>query len=733
MTKTRCCVRLLPFFAAATLYAQAPLLPPLLTPTDRAGAVAVRPDPTVVRARNVQVNLALLTPQNNRISIPLFDGPPAIFVKQRQWPAGPRGVAMHGIVEGEAGSRVVLVMVGAAVEGKITRANGAVFQLRFLGNGVHQLRQLDQSKFPEGQDMVPVPIGGNAADAAKAALVCNDPANEISTMVLYTAAAKAGAGGPDGIEATIYLAVEEANQAYINSGVSHRLRISHIREYAYAESGAFLTDLNSLKLGSGVFSTVPGLRDTYAADLVLLIEEQGDNCGLAFFNSTTGGSAFAPHAFGVVRRDCATGNYSFAHEVGHLMGARHNKEADSGTVPYPQAHGYIHLTPPPAFRDIMGVAATCGNCPRLQFFSNLNLLINNNPTGNAAYANLAAVFNTLAPSVANFRCQLPTVSGVWMKDTWADTGAEPNPNTAGEDMWKSPYIWNRTAQDVTKTKQHEHQNPEAGAPNWVYAKLHNNGSAPAAGQLQFYIAKASSGFTWTGNWTQIGAVPVTVPANGVAIAEAPWTPPAVTNGDSHYCMIARWVSSGDPMHTPETADINYNTVQNNNIVWRNMNIVDLMPDKPVDVSFLFRNISREPVVSALVIKVPRDEAARSFLRNGQVSIVMGAKLMAAWMASGGRGSGFIRNGDRLVANGEAVVLDGIAAPPGLEDRVSVRFAAGLRTPQGKYNVDFAQQSVAAGRRVNVGGVSYEVRVGMTRMTPLPSPGNSTNLQQLKQN
>ena len=55
--------------------------------------------------------------------------------------------------------------------------------------------------------------------------------------------------------------------------------------------------------------------------------------------------------------------------------------------------------------------------------------------------------STTARTVANLRCGLETPGNVWMKDTWDDTGAEPDPTQDNEVMWKSPYIWVRNAQD----------------------------------------------------------------------------------------------------------------------------------------------------------------------------------------------------------------------------------------------------------------------------------------------
>ena len=84
----------------------------------------------------------------------------------------------------------------------------------------------------------------------------------------------------------------------------------------------------------------------------------------------------------------------------------------------------------------------------------------------------------------------------------------PDPATAGEGMWLSPYIWVRSAQDTGLVHQHEHENPITGQPNWLYAKMHNGGSTDATGTLEFYFANASVSLNWPTAWTLLGSVPV---------------------------------------------------------------------------------------------------------------------------------------------------------------------------------------------------------------------------------
>src|SRR5262249_22892410 len=226
------------------------------------------------------------------------------------------------------------------------------------------------------------------------------------------------------------------------------------------------------------------------------------------------------------------GKFSFGHELGHLMGARHDWVADdTNNSPYTYNHGFVMATPTaPAepWRTVMAYDCPPPGCPRVPYFSNPNV---NYPAGGDAMgvangpqqANNSLTLNNTALTMANFRCISPGVNNVWMKDTWKDTGLEPDPNTAGQSMWKSPYIWVRNAQDAELVNQHRHENPIFGQTNWVYVKLHNGGAAAANGNLELYFAQASSGLSWPGDWTLLTTIPVNgFAAHSTRVVEAQW-------------------------------------------------------------------------------------------------------------------------------------------------------------------------------------------------------------------
>ncbi len=169
----------------------------------------------------------------------------------------------------------------------------------------------------------------------------------------------------------------------------------------------------------------------------------------------------------------------------------------------------------------------------------------------------------------------PPPKDVWLKDTPDDTGREPDPATASQSMSASPYIWIRNTRDINLNHQEQNEDAIFGSAtsNWVYVKLKNDFNSVTSGSLNLYYADASSGMRWPVDWHLLSSIQVTgFAARSEKVVEYNWSAlPAV----GRFALVARWVSRGDPMTTPETADINANVRGNNNIIWRNITIVAL--------------------------------------------------------------------------------------------------------------------------------------------------------------
>ena len=90
---------------------------------------------------------------------------------------------------------------------------------------------------------------------------------------------------------------------------------------------------------------------------------------------------------------------SIAHEIGHILGVRHDRKVDPGNRPFPYGHGYVNGT---RWRDIMSYAESCSGCLRIPYWSNPRVMYNGEPTGTDTEDN-ARVILEQAERVSKFR------------------------------------------------------------------------------------------------------------------------------------------------------------------------------------------------------------------------------------------------------------------------------------------------------------------------------------------
>ena len=263
----------------------------------------------------------------------------------------------------------------------------------------------------------------------------------IDVAVFYTPQAKTHHGGTARIKTKIDELVVATNMAYADSGVSQTINLVAVEEVVgYTESlstgsaftsiDAMYVDLDRLQSQSdGYMDEVHTIRDRMWADAVILLRSRDG--GLANFMGARS-TKFASLAFGVSIADAGI----FAHELGHLMGLRHDRhvecrhDTDNPLCPpnYPYAYGYVNQK---AFAEgaatskrwttIMAYKTQCSqndprfDCERVLYFSNpSNSYPRNNgdPMGVAGTqitnavdgpANAALRLNETRTTVAEFR------------------------------------------------------------------------------------------------------------------------------------------------------------------------------------------------------------------------------------------------------------------------------------------------------------------------------------------
>jgi hypothetical protein len=142
------------------------------------------------------------------------------------------------------------------------------------------------------------------------------------------------------------------------------------------------------------------LRNKYSADICVLMANYSPTgtCGMTY---VIGASSYSD-AFCAVNIYCANNVYSFVHEIGHLMGCRHDTYVDSTNTPYAYGHGYT--SPAKTWRTIMAYADDCGSCPRLQYWSNPNggiFYIKNNAVDKISRITIQSMQGVMVQNIAD--------------------------------------------------------------------------------------------------------------------------------------------------------------------------------------------------------------------------------------------------------------------------------------------------------------------------------------------
>lgn len=302
-----------------------------------------------------------------------------------------------GQVTEDPNNEVTIVRNGAKLTGTL-RIDGEVYAVRPLRSGGHAIARIDQSKMPADHPAeyamlprieMPKPRA-KAGDFGTAAV----PAQ--ATIRVITMATQSASSASGDIVGLVNLAITETNQSYSNSAVYITLQNAGVYITNYVESGSFNTDLTRFRgTTDGFMDNIHTARNTQTADVAVLIINNSTSCGLASGIGSTASTAFAAVHYG-----CATGYYSYGHEIGHLQSARHDPATDPSTTPYAYGHGY--RSPTSLWRTVMAYDCPSG-CPRIKYWSNPNLVLNGQAMGTTATSNNALVLNNTRATIAAFR------------------------------------------------------------------------------------------------------------------------------------------------------------------------------------------------------------------------------------------------------------------------------------------------------------------------------------------
>ena len=269
--------------------------------------------------------------------------------------------------------KALLTVVRGSVVGSIAAKDGQ-FMVHGTANAVAVTTELATKG--SGNDGIQVPTQAYAASEkvqqvqtlSKVASAANPVV--IDLMILYSPSIATQFG--DSIEALLENYVLVVNQAFVDSDVFVTIRLVHFGEVMDPETQnnqQALADLGSSEGGAGnatsatsaPFANVASLRNLYGADLVALVRSPNVadiSSGLGYQGDGTADDA----RFGYSVISNIGGGVILAHELGHNIGLRHDRQSDATGVAVPvYGRGYI-VNPGSSsgFADIMAYAVPDG-------------------------------------------------------------------------------------------------------------------------------------------------------------------------------------------------------------------------------------------------------------------------------------------------------------------------------------------------------------------------------------
>jgi hypothetical protein len=308
---------------------------------------------------------------------------------------------------------------------------------------------------------------------------------------------------------------------------------------------------------------------------------------------------------------------------------------------------------------------------------------------------------------------IPPKVDLWIADPSPDDGTEPG---KADWIWVSPNVWVRNQAD----DKQGYQNPIFGQDNYVYVSIKNRGTLASTKptKIEVYRSGASMGRGWPVGWDLVGtAVIDTLGAGKDTTVGIKWDKDKVP-APGHYCFYARVVSDEDPMFAVEGNDLVLNTRQNNNVAWRNFDVVGLLRQ----VTDTFQVNVGNPAAAPKTVAVVFNEQENLLQNDGaKVTVDLGAVLFQRWQQAGGQGENIkVLNGTEVQLLATPAKLIGLALQANEQLPITMRVEAFKPAPGAGVSREYHFSAQEFEGTTLIGGVDYAI---ITRAQDTDSDGD----------
>lgn len=235
-----------------------------------------------------------------------------------------------------------------------------------------------------------------------------------------------------------------------------------------------------------------------------------------------------------------------------------------------------------------------------------------------------------------------------VRDSNEDIGIEPNIQTIGS-FWKSNDIWIRNQQDGKYYYETDQTiNYNSTNPNYVYVRVTNYGCEVSGGNDELTLSWAAStishpfpedGIDNTHGLVGTKIIPPLAPGQEVII-EFEWYPPNPDDfppvfesvDELNASLVARIISDDDPISYPTSSNIVNYVKNNNNVAWKNVNIINVSPTSPLLSSkFFVYNSTDEDQTFNIELSESKGTANLPLYEEAEISIKMDSIIYASWL------------------------------------------------------------------------------------------------------